>query len=169
MPSEKTARRTVLVVDDYDDSRHLLALRLRSEGYRVVEAASGLEALAAARQTRPDVVLMDLSMPTMDGLSATCRLRELPGMQGVPVVAFTAHSRETHAGAAFAAGCDAYLAKPFRPQELLGLLDRLSLGARGVGAAAGDGRARISSEGLTDDELTDAIEELMHPGQRGPE
>ena len=162
MTDEKTAR-TVLVVDDYDDSRHLLALRLQREGYRVVEASSGLEALAAAREARPDVVLMDLSMPTMDGLSATCRLRELPGMRGVPVVAFTAHCRETHAGAAFAAGCDAYLAKPFRPQELLALVDRLSSGGRG-GAAEGDGRALIPSEGMSDEELLDAIEGLMPRG-----
>lgn len=159
MPYKKTAR-TVLIVDDYDDSRNLLALRLRREGYRVVEAASGLEALAAARNDRPDVVLMDLSMPTMDGLSATCRLRELPGMRGVPVVAFTAHSRETHAGAAFAAGCDAYLTKPFRPQELLALLERLWSGARGE-ASGGDGWARIKSAGMSNDELLDAIEGLM--------
>jgi two-component system, cell cycle response regulator DivK len=163
LPDQKTAR-TVLVVDDYDDSRHLLAIRLRREGYRVVEAASGLEALAAAREARPDVVLMDLSMPTMDGLSATCRLRELPGMRGVPVVAFTAHSRETHAVAAFAAGCDAYLAKPFSPDELLGLVDRLSSGWRD-GAAGSNRRGHISSEGMTDDELLDAIEGLMQRGR----
>lgn len=163
MTDEKIAR-TVLVVDDYDDSRHLLALRLRREGYHVVEASSGLEALAAARQTCPDVVLMDLSMPTMDGLSATCRLRELPGMRDVSVVAFTAHSRATHAAAAFAAGCDAYLAKPFRPQELLALVDRLSSGGRG-GTVEGNGRTRIPSEGMSDDELLDAIEGLMPRSQ----
>lgn len=160
MPDEKTARRTVLVVDDRDDTRQLLALLLRRGSYAVIEASNGVEALAAARRARPDVVLMDLSMPTMDGLSATCRLRELPGMQGVPVVAISAHSPETHRGAAFAAGCDAYLTKPFRADELLGLVGRLSSGGHG-GTAEGDQQAHISSEGMSDDELLDAIEGLM--------
>jgi CheY-like chemotaxis protein len=159
MPDEKESSLTVLVVDDYEETRALLALQLRHGGHRVVEAANGAEALDAARLSRPDVVLMDLSMPRMDGLSATCRLRELPGMSDVPVVVITAHSPEMHRDAALAAGCDAFLTKPVAPDELLRVVEGLAAGGRRAGE---DGRRpHIESRDLSDEQLLDAIEQLF--------
>lgn len=159
MPDEKDPSLTVLVVDDYAETRALLALQLRQGGHRVVEASNGAEALEAARRSRPDVVLMDLSMPTMDGLSATCRLRELPETRDVPVAVITAHSPEMHRDAALAAGCDAFLTKPVTADELLRLVENLA--AEGRRADGNGGRPHIESRNLSDEQLLDAIEQLM--------
>lgn len=107
----------ILIAEDNPDSRDALRTLLEAYGYRVVEAENGEEAVRMALTIGPDLVLMDIMMPQMDGLEATRRLRETPEMGGVPIVALTAMagSREM----AMAAGCDAYLTKPIDIPRLL--------------------------------------------------
>ena len=103
---------TVLVVDDIADNRILISLTLQGEGYRVLTAGDGEEAIKVARLSRPDLILMDIAMPDVDGLSATRRIRKLPELQHVPIVALTAFNTSGFQRAAYEAGFDAYLTKP---------------------------------------------------------
>lgn len=110
---------TVLVVDDFDDTRLLLRTWLERRGFRVVEAENGLQAIDQAATEAPDLIIMDLQMPELDGLSATRRIRDLESLKSVPIVAVSAYSaagkfREQ----ALAAGCDEYVATPFEPARL---------------------------------------------------
>jgi CheY-like chemotaxis protein len=110
---------TVLVVDDSADTRAVLRRTLASYGYRVVEAGDGSEAVEVAVSECPDLILMDLNMPVMDGLAATERIRELRDRCGnVPVVAVTAFDTYGMREAAINAGCNAYLLKPLALDEL---------------------------------------------------
>ncbi|HLM56255.1 MAG TPA: response regulator [Pyrinomonadaceae bacterium] len=150
-------RRTILVVEDVEDTRQMLALQLRGQGYEVVEAADGREALEAAERARPDLVLMDLSLPTLDGLSAVYRLRESEATARVPVIACTAHSPELHLKAARAVGCDEYVTKPVDLARLTELIGRLLADGRASNATA----PSIPHPPRNDDELLDYIEGLM--------
>jgi two-component system, sensor histidine kinase len=112
-------QKTVLVAEDSADTRAVLRRMLASYGYRVVEVADGREAVEAAVQLCPDLVVMDLNMPVMDGLAATERIRELRDRCGdVPIVAVTAFDTYGMRDAAFEAGCNAYLLKPLVLDEL---------------------------------------------------
>ncbi|HEX8151342.1 MAG TPA: response regulator [Pyrinomonadaceae bacterium] len=114
-----TASATILVADDSADTRAVLRRTLAYRGYRVVEAADGREAVEVAARECPDLVLMDLNMPVMDGLAATERIRELRDRCGnVPVVAVTAFDTYGMRDAALEAGCDVYLLKPLALDEL---------------------------------------------------
>jgi CheY-like chemotaxis protein len=126
-----------LVVDDEAANRDWLAQTLQAVGFEVREAADGAEAVAACEGGWPEVVLMDLRMPGMDGLEATRRLRARPGGEGVAVVAITASALEEERAAFQAAGADAVLAKPVREAELLEVVGRrLGLTWRYEGEAA---------------------------------
>jgi two-component system, cell cycle response regulator DivK len=116
---------TVLVVDDIADSRFVLSKLMLSSDYRVVEAADGAGAIEAARRERPDLVLLDLNLPVMDGLEVARRLRELPHMRNVPIVAVTAYDYYGIREAALEAGCDEYLAKPLDFELLARVVDRM--------------------------------------------
>ena len=116
---------TVLVVDDVADARAVISELMRSEAYRVVEAADGGEAVEAASRERPHLVLLDLNLPVLDGLEVARRLRQLPWMEGVPVVAVTAYHYHGMREAALEAGCDEYLPKPLDFDELAGLVRRI--------------------------------------------
>jgi CheY-like chemotaxis protein len=106
--------RTVLAVDDVDDSRFMLRKLLEMRGCRVAEARDGKEAVALAEEDCPDLILMDLNMPEMDGLAATERIRELKGRcEEVPIIAVTAYDTYGIREAAPEAGCDEYIIKPF--------------------------------------------------------
>jgi len=119
-------QKTVLVAEDSADTRAVLCRTLASFGYRVVEAADGDEAVGLALQECPDLVLMDLNMPVMDGLAATEKIRELKDRCGdVPIVAVTAFDTYGMREAAVAAGCDAYLLKPLAFDELESVIERL--------------------------------------------
>src|SRR5581483_7368122 len=107
------ATRRILVVDDFPDGRELLAEYLRFRGFDVIEATSGDEAIALTQRLRPDVVLMDLGMPHVDGWEATRRLKGDPATANTLIVAVTAHALTTEMDAALAAGCDAVVAKPY--------------------------------------------------------
>src|SRR3712207_4985322 len=115
-PSE-SEKPSVMVVEDFDDTRQLIALELRREGYEVVEISDGREAVEAVRRRCPDLVLLDLTLPGCDGLSATYRMREVAAMCRVPIVACSGHDAALHRDAALAAGCGDYLMKPLRSEE----------------------------------------------------
>jgi len=110
---------TVLVVEDSNDTRALLCRTLSMEGYHVLEAADGRQAVEVARRECPDLILMDLNMPVMDGLAATEQIRSLrEHCGGVPIVAVTAFDTYGMKEAALEAGCDAYLLKPLAVDQL---------------------------------------------------
>lgn len=111
--SEKDSRdRTILIVEDGDDSRHFMRLALEQLGYLVIEAENGLTAVEVAERERPDLILMDLSLPVMDGISATGKIRATDGLERVPIIAVTAHQEADLREGAKAAGFDAYITKP---------------------------------------------------------
>jgi CheY-like chemotaxis protein len=111
-------RCTVLLVDDIFDSREMYAFFLRSAGYAVHEAADGGDAIAIAIEFRPDVIVMDLSLPSMDGWTAIAGLAANPETAGIPVVVLSAHTFPHDEQRARAAGAAAFLAKPCAPDEL---------------------------------------------------
>jgi two-component system cell cycle response regulator DivK len=110
----------VLVVDDFEDTRAIYAECLGHAGYGVIEAENGLEAVEKARDARPDVVVMDLSLPILDGWEATRRLKGDPRTKEIRVIVLTGHGLAEHARGAEQAGCDAFLVKPCLPRDLLG-------------------------------------------------
>lgn len=125
----------VLVVDDYQDAREMCAEYLRYSGFRVAEARNGHEALEQAFDARPDVILMDLSLPGMDGWEATRRLKADERTRDVPVIALTGHALQGYSEGAKAAGCDAFITKPCLPdrlvQEIRKILDAKARPKRG--------------------------------------
>jgi CheY-like chemotaxis protein len=115
----------VLVVDDILDNTVMLSLDLQHEGYRVVTAADGEQAVKIAAQTNPDIILMDIGMPELDGLGAARKIRENEALQTVPLIALTAFSTEGFQLAARDAGFDGYLTKPVDFNRLHELMRRL--------------------------------------------
>lgn len=119
----------VLVVDDYRDAREMYAEYLMACGFRVAEAANGVDALTQAGVMRPDVILMDLSLPGMDGWEATRRLKANRRTRHIPVVAITGHSGTGASEAARTAGCAAFVLKPALPDQVVAEI-RKALGRR---------------------------------------
>jgi CheY-like chemotaxis protein len=117
--SEAQTRRRVLLVDDYPDAREMYSEYLKFSGFDVVEAANGLEALQRALDHTPDIILMDLSLPVMDGWEATRRLKADPRTASIPVVALTGHALSGTNEGAVKAGCDAFVTKPCLPEDLV--------------------------------------------------
>ena len=115
---------TVLVVEDDRDIRELLRFTLETGGYHVSEAENGIEGIAAARQYEPDAILMDMSMPLMDGCQATRRIRRSPRLAKVPIIACTAYNRWEWRGKSILAGCTDFLPKPIDSEKLLTMLSR---------------------------------------------
>jgi two-component system cell cycle response regulator DivK len=113
------SRPLVLVVDDYQDAREMYAEYLSFSGFRVAEASNGLEAVEKAFALRPDVILMDLSLPGMDGWTATRQLKTDERTRSIPVVALTGHALAGASDGARQAGCDAFVTKPCLPDELV--------------------------------------------------
>ncbi len=112
-------RRLVLVVDDFEDNRSMYAVYLTYSGYDVVEAADGREAVEVASRRMPDVIVMDLSLPIMDGWEATRRLKSNERTRHIPIIALTGHAVAGQSRNAREAGCDAFLAKPCLPEMLV--------------------------------------------------
>jgi two-component system cell cycle response regulator DivK len=112
MPEGGVVQPRVLVVEDEPHNRRIAAEILREEGFSVVEAADGEEALARLAGDRPDAVLLDLSLPRLDGYALARRIKADPRLRGIPVLALTAHALVGDEEKARAAGCDDYLAKP---------------------------------------------------------
>ena len=115
----------VLIVDDVQDNRTVYVLFLKFSGLRVEEAGDGVEALRKAETLQPDVIVMDLSLPVMDGWEATRRLKRDPRTKRIPVVVLTGHALPEHAKAARDAGCDLVITKPCLPDELLDAIRRI--------------------------------------------
>jgi len=110
----------VLVVDDYDDAREMYAESLMVCGFRVIEAADGLQAIELAQRLSPDVILMDLSLPGLDGWEATRRLKADARTMHIPVVALTGHALSSALDRAREAGCDRFVVKPALPDVVVG-------------------------------------------------
>ena len=115
----------VLVVEDFEDTRALMRLELERRGFRVVEAADGEKGVELAAGERPDIILMEIGLPHIDGIEATRRIRADHTMRDVLIVALTAHHETEYRAQALAAGCDAYLTKPVDFDWLIDLLGRL--------------------------------------------
>jgi two-component system, cell cycle response regulator DivK len=133
---EESLNPLVLVVEDYQDAREMYAAYLQFSGYRVAEAANGLEALEKTRELMPDIILMDLALPKMDGWEATRRLKADERTRHIPIVALTGHALAGHAEGARQAGCDAFVTKPCLPDALVTEIQRMLSVRRGEQTAA---------------------------------
>jgi two-component system cell cycle response regulator DivK len=109
----------VLVVDDFADAREMYGEYLKFCGFRVAEAQNGIEAIEKARELKPDLILMDLSMPVVDGWEATRQLKADTTTKAIPVVALTGHAMAGHSESAKSAGCDLIITKPCLPLDLI--------------------------------------------------
>lgn len=109
----------VLVVDDYADAREMYVEYLSISGFRVAEAGDGLEAVEKTKALKPAIVLMDLSLPTIDGVEATRRIKAEPSTASTPVIALTGHSEKEHTESARQAGCVSFVIKPCLPDDLV--------------------------------------------------
>ena len=114
------ATSTILVVDDYADNRTLLSAWLRAKGYKVIEAQDGREGLLQANRSHPDLILMDLAMPELDGVEATRQLRQRRTFSRTPIFAISAYATHDVKDDALAAGCTEVIAKPLDLASLLG-------------------------------------------------
>jgi len=109
----------ILVVEDQADNRRILRDLLVNAGYELIEAESGEEAITAVTTRRPDLILMDIQLPVIDGYEATRRIRSNPELKSVPIIAVTSYALAGDEAKALAAGCNAYVTKPFSPRALL--------------------------------------------------
>ena len=115
----------VLLVEDTEDNRFMMRRLLEMTGYSVVEARNGEEAVQTAQKEMPALILMDLSLPVIDGLAATRLIRKLPGFDQTPIIAVSAHDTADFQLEAMDAGCDSYITKPIDFTELEGLIQQL--------------------------------------------
>jgi two-component system cell cycle response regulator DivK len=145
MDGNEAAGQRILVVEDDRDSLLVLRRTLEREGYTVFEATDGRQAVEAARSERPDLILMDLNLPGVDGVEATRLIREMRGLSVIPVIAVTAMDPEEYRQRALLAGCNDYVMKPPETEQLLekvrALLEagRAARLADGLSAALGSG------------------------------
>jgi CheY-like chemotaxis protein len=118
------SRKRVLLVEDFEDSRIGLTKLLEAEGYEVIEAADGAEAVEIAVKSKPDIILMDLSLPVVDGLDATRTIKQNEATKSVPIILLSAYSQEEVRPAAEAAGCAALVTKPVEFSELAAAISK---------------------------------------------
>ncbi|HYU17160.1 MAG TPA: response regulator [Chloroflexota bacterium] len=109
----------VLIVEDHEDNRRIVRDLLTSVGYEVLEAVSGEEGVALAEAERPDLILMDIQLPGLDGYEATRQIKANPALREIPIIAVTSYALSGDDVKAREAGCDAYVTKPFSPRDLL--------------------------------------------------
>ena len=115
----------ILIVDDSADNVAMLSLDLQQQGYRIVTASNGEDAITVATNTTPNLILMDINLPALDGLGATRRIREIEGLRDVPIVAITAFGTEGFQRAAYDVGVSGYLTKPLDLDRMHQLIARL--------------------------------------------
>jgi CheY-like chemotaxis protein len=120
----KRSSKLFLVVEDFEDSRFMMRRLLEMAGYDVLEASDGEQAVQMAVESRPVLILMDLSLPKLDGLAATRQIRQKKGLKKTPIVAVSAHDSPESRVEALAAGCDEYVTKPIDFDHLHALLER---------------------------------------------
>src|ERR1041385_773391 len=123
--TEKSEQPTVLLVEDTEDNRFMMRRLLEMAGYRVVEAMNGEEAVTLAKSERPHLILMDLSLPVIDGLAATRLIRKLPHCGSTPIIAVSAHDTSDFQSEAIEAGCNSYVTKPIDFNDLEDLITQL--------------------------------------------
>ena len=111
--------KTILVVEDQEDNRQILRDLLGASGFAMLEAENGEEALASVAKQRPDLILMDIQLPVMDGYETTRRLKSNPETKGIPIIVVTSYALSGDETKARASGCDAYVTKPYSPRALL--------------------------------------------------
>ncbi len=141
--------KSILLVEDNDDNRFIYTTFLRRRGFRVFEAHSGWEGIEVARAELPDLILMDISLPIMDGLEATRRLKSDEATSSIPVIALTAHAMPGDRAKAQRAGCEGYLSKPVAPTRVAEEVER-RIGAPGdgdPGSSGSSGGAGYSGSG----------------------
>jgi two-component system cell cycle response regulator DivK len=109
----------ILVVEDTEDNRQIIRDLLTSAGYEMIEAITGEEGVALAAQHKPDLILMDIQLPVIDGYEATRRIKAIPELRAIPVIAVTSYALAGDEQKTRDAGCDGYVAKPFSPRQLL--------------------------------------------------
>jgi two-component system cell cycle response regulator DivK len=109
----------ILVVEDQEDNMQILRDVLSSAGYEMVEAETGPQALEAVANRRPDLILMDIQIPIIDGYEVTRRIKADPNLQAIPIIAVTSHALSESEATARAAGCNDFVAKPYSPRQLL--------------------------------------------------
>jgi len=109
----------ILVVEDQEDNRQILRDLLASAGYAMTEAGDGEAALLAVKAQRPDLILMDIQLPLLDGYEATRRIKADPDLRSIPIIVVTSYALSGDETKARAAGCDAYVTKPYSPRQLL--------------------------------------------------
>jgi two-component system cell cycle response regulator DivK len=112
----------ILVVEDQEDNRQILRDLLRSADYEMIEAENGEEALTSVAKRRPDLILMDIQLPILDGYEATRRIKADPALRSIPIIAVTSYALSGDEAKARAAGCDDYVTKPYSPRQLLAKL-----------------------------------------------
>lgn len=122
---ERVRATNVLLVEDTEDNRFMMRRLLEMSGYRVSEATNGAEAVRTAQAEKPEIILMDLSLPVVDGLAATRRIRQLRDFREVPIIAVSAHDSADFHAEALAAGCNAYITKPIDFTQLEDLIQSL--------------------------------------------
>ena len=122
MPERDSRDLKVLLVEDVEDTRHFMRLELEEQGFIVFEAENGQVAVDTAAREKPDVILMDLTLPLMDGFTATKLIRQNEALKNVPIIAITAHKEDDFRADAKASGFDAYVTKPIDVNWLKGLI-----------------------------------------------
>ena len=113
------AGKRILAIEDHEENRRLLRDLLTSFGYELLEAVTGEDGVTAADTERPDLILMDIQLPGIDGYETTRRIKANPALKHIPIIAVTSYALSGDDAKAFAAGCDAYVTKPFDPADLL--------------------------------------------------
>ena len=127
---KKGKKPVVLLVDDYPDAREMYAEYLEFSGFDIVQAGNGVEAIERARDSHPDVILMVLSLPVMDGWEATRRLKADDTTKDIPVLAVTGHALSGVSNDAKKAGCDGFITKPCLPEDLVAEIRKVLVGTR---------------------------------------
>ena len=122
---QSTNIKTILLVEDFDETRFMLKTSLEMIGYHVMEATNGIEAVEVAQRGHPDLILMDIGLPVMDGFAATRRIRAQSDLAAVPIVAVSAHATAEYRVKALSAGCNEYVTKPVDLVRLQNLIKRL--------------------------------------------
>ena len=125
MTSGATMSKTILVVEDQEDNRQILRDPLASAGFRMIEAWDGKQALTVARSQQPDLILMDIQLPILDGYEATRSIKRDPELKHIPIIAVTSYALSGDETRAREAGCDAYVAKPYSTRHLLAKIGQL--------------------------------------------
>jgi len=115
----KNMRKRILVIEDQEDNRQIVRDLMAASGYELIEATTGEEGIAAAARERPDLILMDIQLPGIDGYEVTRRIKANPQLKSIPIIAVTSYALSGDDKKAFAAGCDGYVTKPYSPRLLL--------------------------------------------------